>query len=77
MCFILEDPELKGFFIYCRQGLNSHTLWFKGELVFKIPVDNDRQFVISYYLSDDTISLYENALHNSGNKIYVGVFYFP
>ncbi|KDR17132.1 EF-hand domain-containing family member C2, partial [Zootermopsis nevadensis] len=49
-----------------RQGLNSHILRFRAELISKIPADKDRQFVISYYLSDDTISVYENALHNTG-----------
>jgi hypothetical protein len=55
------------FLLYFLQGLDSHILRFKAELVSKSPADKDRQFVISYYLCDDTISVYENPLHNTGN----------
>ena len=59
----VRDP----FLLHYRQGLDSHILRFKAELVTKSPADKDRQFVISYYLCDDTISVYENPLHNTGN----------
>lgn len=69
---------VNGLSLYFRQGLNSHILRFRAELISKIPADKDRQFVISYYLSDDTISVYENALHNTGNEeLQIVVFLFP
>ena len=32
----------------------------------KIPEDEDRRFIISFYLADDTISVFEPAQKNSG-----------
>ena len=29
-------------------------------------IDGDRRFILSYFMSDDTISLYEPAIKNSG-----------
>jgi len=68
MVLFLQEPKSEiPFFLHYRQGLDSHILRFKAELVSKSPADKDRQFVISYYLCDDTISVYENPLHNTGN----------
>ena len=30
------------------------------------PIDQDRRFIISYFLSDDTILVYEPPVRNSG-----------
>ncbi|PSN34041.1 EF-hand domain-containing family member C2 [Blattella germanica] len=49
-----------------RQGLDSYVLRFKAELISKIPSDKDRRFIISYFLCDDTISVFETPLRNSG-----------
>ncbi|KAJ9574140.1 hypothetical protein L9F63_008473, partial [Diploptera punctata] len=49
-----------------RQGLDSYILRFEAELISKIPADKNRRFIISYYLCDDTVSVFENPLHNSG-----------
>lgn len=63
-----QEPQVRNpFLLHYRQGLDSHILRFKAELVSKSPADKDRQFVISYYLCDDTISVFENPLHNTGN----------
>ncbi|XP_036395881.1 EF-hand domain-containing family member C2, partial [Megalops cyprinoides] len=49
-----------------RQGLVSHVLQFIGKMVSDNPVDTERLFIISYYLSDDTISVYERTQRNLG-----------
>ena len=50
------------------------------------PIDQERRFIISYYLSDDTISVFEPPVRNSGiqndsfwyfvNPIQLGELYF-
>ncbi|XP_008058494.1 EF-hand domain-containing family member C2 [Carlito syrichta] len=47
-------------------GNISNTLRFFARLVTDKYADVDRMFVISYFLSDDTISVFEPIEHNSG-----------
>ncbi|XP_028655593.1 EF-hand domain-containing family member C2 [Erpetoichthys calabaricus] len=49
-----------------RQGLESNVLRFVGRLVTDSPIDVERIFIISYFLSDDTISVFEPPQTNSG-----------
>ncbi|XP_062861743.1 EF-hand domain-containing family member C2 [Trichomycterus rosablanca] len=49
-----------------RQGLVSHVLRFMGKMLTDNPIDKTRSFIISYYLSDDTISVFEPSQKNSG-----------
>ncbi|XP_029112636.1 EF-hand domain-containing family member C2 [Scleropages formosus] len=49
-----------------RQGLLSHVLRFVGRMVSDDPVNKERRFIISFYLSDDTISVFEPAQRNLG-----------
>lgn len=58
--------NLKNFLKYDRQGMDSHILRFRAKMLSKIEVNTTRDFVISYYLSDDTISVYEIARRNTG-----------
>lgn len=51
-----------------RHGLESNILRYIAYMVTDSPVDKDRKFIISYYLSDDTISLFEPPLRNSGRN---------
>ncbi|KAA0190063.1 EF-hand domain-containing family member C2, partial [Fasciolopsis buskii] len=51
-----------------KQGLDSHILRFTARLISKDPVDQDRLFLISCYLSDETFSIYEPVRRNSGFK---------
>ncbi|TPP59961.1 EF-hand domain (C-terminal) containing 2 [Fasciola gigantica] len=51
-----------------KQGLESHILRFTARLLSKDPLDRDRLFMISCYLSDDTFSVYEPPKRNSGFK---------
>ena len=44
-----------------RSGLNSHELRFVAKLNSENSVDKIRRFVITYFLSDDTISIFEQS----------------
>ncbi|TNN19592.1 EF-hand domain-containing family member C2 [Schistosoma japonicum] len=62
----VQNHNFKKFMELDRQGLESHVLRFSGRLLSDRQIDHDRQFVISCYLSDDTISIYETQQKNSG-----------
>ncbi|KAJ8350395.1 hypothetical protein SKAU_G00255250 [Synaphobranchus kaupii] len=49
-----------------RQGLVSNVLRFVGKMISDIPSDKERMFIISYFLCDDTISVYERTRRNLG-----------
>lgn len=44
----------------------SHVLRFVGNMLTDNPTDKDRAFIISFFLSDDTIAVFEPAQRNSG-----------
>lgn len=46
--------------------MDSNILRYAAKLVTDIPVDKDRKFIISFFLSDDSISIFEHAERNSG-----------
>ncbi|KAI4467069.1 ef-hand domain c-terminal containing protein [Holotrichia oblita] len=58
--------DFKKFLKFDRVGMDSHILRHEARMVSRIPENCSRVFVISYYLSDDTISVYEIAKRNSG-----------
>lgn len=49
-----------------RNGLESNTLRFLARLQVQDPIQADRRFIISYYLSDDSFMVHEPSLKNSG-----------
>lgn len=49
-----------------RKGLECNVLRFVAKLDTTRPINLDRRFIIFYHLSDDTISIYEPPLRNSG-----------
>ncbi|KAI3356550.1 hypothetical protein L3Q82_017230, partial [Scortum barcoo] len=49
-----------------RCGLDSNALNFRAKMVTTDPVDRDRVFIISFFLSDDSISVFERPQRNSG-----------
>ena len=49
-----------------RKGLEYNVLRFVAKLDTTRPIDVDRRFIVYYYLSDDTISIYEPPMRNSG-----------
>lgn len=58
--------DFKKFLTYDRDGLDSHILRFQAKMRSNIPENCERSFIISFYLTDDTISVYEIARRNSG-----------
>lgn len=49
-----------------RSGLNSNVLRFVAYMKTDNPVDGGRKFTVSFYLSDDTIAVFEPPQRNSG-----------
>merc|ERR1711937_318647 len=49
-----------------RKGLNSHVLRFVAVMDTEYSVDKARRFTVSFYLSDDTIAVFEPPQRNSG-----------
>lgn len=46
--------------------LDRFLLRFGAKVLSKIHENNERVFIVTYYLSDDTISVYELGMRNSG-----------
>ena len=55
-------------FILCRCGLESNVLRFLARMDTTKPIDMDRRFIISYFLADDTLLVFEPPVRNSGKK---------
>lgn len=51
--------------------MESNILRFLAKLITDSPIDKDRKLIISYFLSDDTISVFELVQRNSGEMYYV------
>ena len=49
-----------------RNALESNTLRFLAKIQTRDPIQADRRFIISYYLSDDSIYVFEPPVKNSG-----------
>lgn len=58
--------DFKKFMEKDRHGLESNVLRFVARLDTTRPIDMDRRFIISYFLSDDTIIVFEPPQRNSG-----------
>lgn len=52
-----------------RCGLDSNVLNFRAKMVTTDAVDRDRVFIISFYLCDDSISVFERPQRNSGKNV--------
>ncbi|XP_026711821.1 EF-hand domain-containing family member C2 isoform X3 [Athene cunicularia] len=60
------QKDFKKFMEKDRIGMESNILRFLAKLVTESPIDKDRKFIISYFLSDDTISVFEHTQQNTG-----------
>uniref|UniRef100_A0A3B1KBS9 EF-hand domain-containing family member C2 n=1 Tax=Astyanax mexicanus TaxID=7994 RepID=A0A3B1KBS9_ASTMX len=49
-----------------RQGLESNVLRFVAKILTNNAVNNERTFIISFYLGDDTIAMFEPTQRNTG-----------
>uniref|UniRef100_A0A2C9JF73 EF-hand domain-containing family member C2 n=1 Tax=Biomphalaria glabrata TaxID=6526 RepID=A0A2C9JF73_BIOGL len=66
---LLPKPPKRDFVKFMerdRCGLESNVLRFLGKMETKKPIDQDRRFIISYFLADDTILVFEPPVRNSG-----------
>ncbi|XP_067460234.1 EF-hand domain-containing family member C2 [Thunnus thynnus] len=66
---LLPKPPQKDFRKFMekdRCGLDSNVLNFRAKMVTNDEVDRDRVFIISLYLCDDSISVFERSQRNSG-----------
>ncbi|NXE23151.1 EFHC2 protein, partial [Ardeotis kori] len=66
------QKDFKKFMEKDRSGMESNILRFLAKLITDSPIDKDRKFIISYFLSDDTISVFEHTQQNTG--IFGGKF---
>ncbi|NXG62012.1 EFHC2 protein, partial [Hemiprocne comata] len=68
MSLLLKPPQkdFKKFMEKDRSGMESNILRFVAKLSTDSPIDKDRKFIISYFLSDDTISVFELTQQNTG-----------
>jgi len=58
------------FHLFARHGLESNVLRFVAYMATDNPIDRDRKFIVSYFLSDDTIAVFEPPLRNSGTNVF-------
>ncbi|NWS69140.1 EFHC2 protein, partial [Crotophaga sulcirostris] len=68
MGLLLKPPrkDFKQFLEKDRSATETNTLRFVAKLITDSPIDKDRKFLISYFLSDDTISVFERKQRNTG-----------
>jgi hypothetical protein len=67
---LVPQPPKKDYFKYIDN--DKIILRFKARLNTKVVEDNDRRFLISFFLADDSIQVYEMQNRNSG--IWEGKF---
>ncbi|XP_033003020.1 EF-hand domain-containing family member C2 [Lacerta agilis] len=60
------QKDFKKFMEKDRKGLESNILRFLAQFITTDPIDKDRKFIVSYYLSDDTIQVFEPPQRNTG-----------
>jgi hypothetical protein len=61
---LIPKPPKKDYFKYIDN--DKITLRFLARLNTKIPEDMERRFLISFFLADDSIQVYEMPNKNSG-----------
>jgi len=54
------------FMAHDRTGLDSNVLRFVAQMQSENSVDSSRRFIISFFLADDTVSVFEPPMRNSG-----------
>ncbi|XP_013888939.1 EF-hand domain-containing family member C2 [Austrofundulus limnaeus] len=65
------QKDFHKFMVKDRCGLNSNTLTFRAKMMTTDPVDKERVFIISFYLSDDSMSVFEQPQRNSGRNLWM------
>ena len=57
-------------FFLDRDGFESHILRFSARRIVKDNIEKERKFVVSYYLSDDTILINQIPEINTGKDVF-------
>ena len=71
---LLPKPPKRDFIKFMekdRHGLDSNVIRFLAKMDTPKAIDAERRFIISYFLSDDTIQVFEPVMRNSGNFVVV------
>lgn len=71
---LLPKPPKRDFIKFMekdRRGLDSNVIRFLARMDTAKPIDQDRRFIISYFLSDDTLLVFEPPVRNSGKLIFI------
>ena len=71
---LLPKPPKRDFIKFMekdRHGLDSNVIRFHARMDTTKPIDMDRRFIISYFLSDDTILVFEPPVRNSGILFWI------
>ncbi|KAK7090027.1 EF-hand domain-containing family member C2-like isoform X2 [Littorina saxatilis] len=66
---LLPKPPKRDFIKFMerdRRGMDSNVLRFLARMDTEKPIDKDRRFIISYFMSDDTLLVFEPPVRNSG-----------
>jgi hypothetical protein len=66
---MIPEPVKKDFIKWIendRNGLESNTLRFAAKIQTRDPIQAERKFIVSYFLSDDSIHIHEPPVNNSG-----------
>jgi hypothetical protein len=70
-----EDSLLSVYFLHPEAHIkdvnkmfknDKHTLRFNAKLISSIPSDTERRFIVSFFVRDDTVQVFEVADKNSG-----------
>ena len=67
---LLSTPDR--YLSHCSNGLDGNVLRFSARLVTDSAIDASRRFILSFFLSDDTIAIYEVPEPNSGECTGLG-----
>lgn len=73
---LLPKPPKRDFIKFMekdRRGLDSNVIRFLARMDTAKPIDQDRRFIISYFLSDDTLLVFEPPVRNSGKFIFITI----
>ena len=66
--FLEPSMKLHGEYVADKYKRDKHILRFSAKLISSFPSDEERAFIISYFVRDEDIMVYEVAKRNSGRQ---------
>lgn len=66
--FLEPSMKLHGEYLVDKFKRDKHILRFSAKLISSFPSDEERAFIISYFVRDEDIMVYEVAKRNSGRQ---------